>query len=113
VELVSLEKELVILEFKVHAPIFSFNENLSQGMSNVEVKNLQIILNYVPFTQIAATGPGAPGNESTYFGPATKKAVIEFQNLFVDEVLTPAGLTSGNGYVGALTREELNVLCGQ
>jgi peptidoglycan hydrolase-like protein with peptidoglycan-binding domain len=100
-----------MLEFRVHAPRFTFDKTLSMGMNDAQVKNLQIVLNYVPFTAIATTGVGASGNESIHFGPATKKALIAFQNIFADEILAPTGLTSGTGSVGAATRKELNVLC--
>ena len=75
------------------------------------MKHLQQILNQSSLTRLADEGPGSPGQETTTFGPMLKNAVITFQNIFADEILTPAGLTEGNGYVGALTIAQLNKLC--
>ncbi|MGD1003300.1 MAG: MBG domain-containing protein [Minisyncoccia bacterium] len=111
--LLNLEQQLVVLEFKANSCSVSFNKNLSKGMTDPDVKHLQMVLNFTSLTQVAATGPGSPGNESTYFGSATKNAVIAFQNIFADQILTPNGLTSGTGYVGSATRAVLNNLCGE
>jgi peptidoglycan hydrolase-like protein with peptidoglycan-binding domain len=43
-----------------------------------------------------------------YFGPATQRAVIRFQEKYVAEILTPFGLTKGTGLVGTKTREKIN-----
>jgi peptidoglycan hydrolase-like protein with peptidoglycan-binding domain len=112
-ELQNLEQQLVTIEFKVNKCSFTFNTNLSKGMTSSEVQSLQKVLNYTSLTQVAISGPGSPNNESTYFGSATKNAVIAFQNIFADQILTPNGLTSGNGYVGSATRSVLNSLCSQ
>lgn len=88
-----------------------WTRNLRQGMSGGDVRSLQIMLNKSAITRIALSGPGSSGNETSYFGPATKAAVIRFQNSYKKEVLTPAGLTVGSGFVGSLTRAKLGVLC--
>ena len=84
--------------------------NLSLGSSGVQVAALQKILNQDSATRVAVTGPGSSGNESTYFGSLTKAAVIRFQEKYASEILSPVGLTRGNGYVGAYTRAKLNTL---
>ena len=112
-ELQNLEQQLIALEFKANSCSLTFGTNLSQGMTSSAVKDLQTVLNYTPLTQVATTGPGSPNNESTYFGNVTKNAVIAFQNIFADQILTPNGMTSGNGYVGASTRSVLKGLCGK
>ena len=88
----------------------AFSRNLSLGSSGSDVQELQIVLNQNSATRVALSGAGSPGQESTYFGTLTKQAVIKFQNLYPSEILLPAGLTVGNGFVGMLTRNVLNSL---
>ncbi|HBV00944.1 MAG TPA: hypothetical protein DEF00_00935 [Candidatus Taylorbacteria bacterium] len=78
-------------------------------MTNPGVKTLQQLLNSDPDTRIAQTGPGSPGNESDFFGPATLKSVQKFQ---VKYGIAKAG-QSGYGNVGPLTRTILNSLAGK
>ena len=106
---------LVVLICAVAAPVRAsapilFTENLSLGSRGAQVIVLQKILNRDIATRIASTGPGSPGNETGYFGSLTKEAVIRFQEKYSAEILAPAKLSQGNGYVGSYTRNKLNAL---
>jgi hypothetical protein len=57
---------------------------------------------------VATTGPGSPGNESSYFGAKTKVALTKFQNAYAAQILTPQGLTKGTGILGPYTRQIVN-----
>ncbi len=87
----------------------NFTQTLKEGDTHPEVKQLQVFLNTRGFT-IAEIGPGSAGQETETFGPATKSALIRFQETYRDDVLTPAGLTSGNGYFGPYSVAKANAL---
>lgn len=89
---------------------FQFNQNLTVGSTGQDVMNLQIALNTFNNVPIASSGPGSPGNETSYFGPITRGGVTAFQNKFASEVLAPVGLTSGTGFFGPSTRAKINAL---
>jgi hypothetical protein len=78
-----------------------FYTDLEQGMTNAEVLKLQQTLNLDPATRVAVSGAGAPGSETTYFGSLTLAAVKAFQ--------AKHGIIT-TGYVGPLTRAQLNAL---
>ncbi|OHA79192.1 MAG: hypothetical protein A2658_02435 [Candidatus Yonathbacteria bacterium RIFCSPHIGHO2_01_FULL_44_19] len=63
------------------------------------MKKLQQLLNTDIATRISATGAGSPGNETTYFGAATRAAVIKYQKKY--------NISPASGYVGPLTRGKL------
>lgn len=88
-----------------------FTRNLKLGMKGDDVKMLQQRLNSNPLTRVTTSGVGSQGMETTYFGTKTMLAVIKFQNLYAKEVLTPAGLISGSGFVGSFSRAKLLALC--
>lgn len=85
----------------------SFSRNLKQGDQGEDVRLLQRILNTDPDTRISTEGAGSPGQETDFFGKKTYFAVISFQNKYYKEVLLPAGLEVGNGFVGQYTRNKL------
>jgi peptidoglycan hydrolase-like protein with peptidoglycan-binding domain len=79
----------------------TFTHDLRYGMTNADVRTLQIFLNSKGFT-IATTGVGSPGKETTYFGLATQAAVKKFQTAY--------GIKPVNGNVGPLTRAAIAAL---
>jgi len=82
---------------------FCFVNEMQFGDRNNDVKELQKLL--AQFSDVypkkLVTG---------YFGNLTKQAVIRFQNKFKSEILIPAGLKQGTGYVGQYTLDKLNSL---
>jgi len=74
---------------------YSFPRNLTTGSSGEDVRSLQKFLNSKGFI-VATKGAGSLGNETNFFGPATKKALIKFQKA--------NGITPTVGYFGNVTR---------
>jgi hypothetical protein len=78
----------------VSSATYTWTMTLKQGMKNEEVRTLQKFLNMYPQWQVATTGAGSPGYESTTFGTLTKNAVIKFQQsnppLKADGIFGPA-----------------------
>ena len=56
----------------------TFTRSLTMGSKGTDVKELQQYLNDNGFS-VAATGSGSAGNETTYFGSATRSALAKFQ----------------------------------
>lgn len=78
---------------------FIFTTDLSEGMTSNDVLQLQKRLNENAATQLATSGAGSPGQETTYYGPVTEAAVKKYQTLHN----IPA-----TGLCGPLTRAALN-----
>lgn len=72
-----------------------FKRDLKYGMRGDDVKDLQKYLNDNKFF-VALFGPGSSQNETTFFGNATKKALIKFQ--------TANNIKPSVGYFGIKTR---------
>jgi hypothetical protein len=104
---VSSAVTVILTPSPTHAAEPTFTRSLTIGDKGEDVRHLQQFLNTHGFT-VALSGPGAPGAETTYFGPATRVAVIRYQNARSAEILTPVGLTIGTGYVGPSTIRQLN-----
>lgn len=84
-----------------------FTRWLKNKMSGPDVLMLQRYLNANGFA-LATSGPGSAGQETSYFGPKTKAALIAFQNAHATEILTPAGLSAGTGFFGPNTIRFIN-----
>jgi hypothetical protein len=89
---------------------FRFENDLKLGMTHPDVLGLQEILNSDNRTVVSLDGFGSAGNETDYFGEKTKQAVINFQELYAREILTPNNLYAGTGFVGPSTRNKLNAI---
>jgi len=89
---------------------YVFTQDLTMGADSAEVMQVQKFLNNQGFN-VASTGAGSPGMETTYFGSLTAAAVTAFQNAYASSILAPVGLTSGTGYWGPSTRAMANMLC--
>ena len=86
---------------QVQTSVMTFTRDLILGSRGNDVKNLQVFLNTHGFT-IASKGAGSSGNETTYFGGATQKALIKFQKA--------NGITPSAGYFGAKTKAVIKKL---
>jgi hypothetical protein len=83
---------------------FSFKINMSRGSKIDDVRKLQEFLKSMGATIYPE------GTVNGYFGPATYKAVVRFQEKYFGEILAPLGNKKGTGLVGEYTRKKLNSL---
>lgn len=81
----------------------TFTRNLTVGSNGSDVKALQKFLNSKGYV-VASSGPGSVGNESTYFGPATRAALAKYQ--------AAKGISPAVGYFGPSTRQSVNAMTG-
>lgn len=81
--------------------VFRFNNDLSEGSTGEDVWYLQKLLNRLGYT-VALNGSGSIGNETTYFGILTRKAVSLFQ---AANSISPTA-----GFFGPVTRNIANTL---
>ena len=79
----------------------TITRDLTLNSVGEDVRTLQKFLNARGYT-VATTGSGSLGNETTFFGSATRAAVVRFQ---LAQSISPAA-----GYVGPLTRAKLAAL---
>lgn len=85
------------------------SRRLLAGSNGEDVRMLQKFLNRDPATRISESGIGSPGNETTYFGLLTAKAVERFQAKYgIASGGTPD--TTGYGAVGPATRAKMQSL---
>lgn len=81
---------------------YTFTNNISLGQSGTDVTNLQTALQK----------DGESITISNTFDDQTASAVSAFQEKYRGDILTPAGLSAGTGYVGSRTIAKLNALFG-
>ncbi|MES2087748.1 MAG: PKD domain-containing protein [Patescibacteria group bacterium] len=87
---------------------FAFVNNLRIGDQNPDVTNLyRALIAEGLFDKDEAF---QDGRQVLYFSERLASAVSEFQEKYASEVLAPAGLKRGTGYVGPSTRAKLNAL---
>ncbi|MFA5771019.1 MAG: peptidoglycan-binding domain-containing protein, partial [Patescibacteria group bacterium] len=79
--------------------VFVFNKNLKTGNVGADVKELQKFLNNNGFF-VNNSGLGSLGQETTFFGTATRNALIKFQKA---NKINPAV-----GYFGPVSRSVVN-----
>lgn len=88
---------------------FRFEKTLFLGQYvDPDVKYLQMILNKDNRTKVSDIGAGSPMFPTSFFGPKTRDAVMRFQELYRNEILTPGNIAFPTGIVGELTRKKLN-----
>jgi hypothetical protein len=91
---------------------YIFTKNLRYGNTSSDVKILQQFLNYQGYL-LANTGYGAPNEETNYFGPRTRNAVIRFQEANFDSILRPLNLIRGTGNFYEYSRARANAILNQ
>lgn len=65
---------------------YKFSKDLKLGDTDEDVFVIQQILNSDKRTVVTLSGTGSPGQESGYFGKATREALKKFQALFIEYI---------------------------
>jgi len=99
--------QLLVVASSTPISMPAFTRQLVIGSRGLDVQNLQRFLNSQGF-MVSKSGIGSPGNESDYFGPATKIALASFQTVYASQILTPAELSSATGFFGPSTIRVVN-----
>lgn len=87
----------------------TFTKDLWPGTRDQDVVDLQQYLNNNGY-KIAESGPGAPGQETNFFGRLTRIALTRFQNDHYNEILAGIKFSKGTGIFGPSTRAYINSL---
>ena len=93
--------------FGCEKSVFKFTRDLKLGMVSNDVKELQKYLNTNGFP-LVQTGVGSKGQETNYFGPLTKAALLKFQNAKLQKVLDSTELKAESGNLFVDTRNFIN-----
>ncbi len=102
-QIAALSAQLTALQVGQAAPVgkCTVTRDLSQGVRGDDVKCLQQYLNSTG-NKVADTGPGSPGNETTFYGSLTKAAVAKWQ--------AANGVSPAAGYFGPISRAKYSSL---
>src|SRR3989344_4643506 len=84
------------------AGCYAFTTTHQQGQSGGEIMWIQKFLNSHG-AQVAASGAGSPGNETSYYGALTKAGVAKWQ--------AANGVAPAAGYWGPITRAKVATVC--
>ena len=86
---------------------YKFSKKLEYNSKGDDEKYLQIFLK----SQGSDIYPEAI--VSGWFGPATKRALIRFQEKYTSDILTPFDITQGTGITGSKTNDKINKILGR
>ncbi len=104
-QIAALQAQIANLQSTSGTPAssYSFTKDLTLGSKGDDVKALQQWLNAKGY-KVSASGAGSPGNETTYFGPATKAALGKWQ--------AANNISPAVGYFGPKTRAAVSAMGG-
>ena len=101
----TLRQQLTQLQGGTTTWCHTFNKNLRYGDEGMEVGALIKALQLQGFNY-------SYNEYSAPFDDVVASAVVQFQEKYASEILSPYGLKRGTGYVGPSTRAKLNALYG-